>query len=173
MTRAAGRRRVELALRCSCAEHPLLRAPADDPSELPSALECASCGAKTTLRRERVTSEGGLDGCLACGHIELFTRKSFPTAAGFAIVVIAAVLAPWTHYLSLVVAAVLDLALYRLIPDVVVCYVCASEHRGFAATPKHPRFDREIAERLKFGARAVMGKPMREKGTADAPEPEH
>jgi hypothetical protein len=150
-----------------------LRASAADPSEIPGALECASCGARTPLRRERVTSDGGLGGCLACGHIELFTRKSFPTAAGFAIIAIAAVLAPWTHYLSLAVAALLDLALYRLIPDVVVCYVCACEHRGFASKPRHPRFDREIAERLKFGARAVMGKPMRAKGTADAPEPEH
>lgn len=125
------------------------------------------------LRRDRMTDEGGLGGCLTCGHIELFTRKSFPAIVGFAIVAIAALLAPWTHYASLLVAALLDLALYRLIPDVVVCYVCSSEHRGFAPKPAHPRFDREIAERLKFGPRAVMGKPMRESGTADAPEPEH
>ena len=34
-------------------------------------------------------------------------------------------------------------------------------------------FDREIDERLRYGERAVMGKPMRESGTANAPEPEH
>ena len=46
-------------------------------------------------------------------------------------------------------------------------------HRGFDKKPKHPRFDRTIAERLKFGEKAVMGTPMRDGGTADAPEPEH
>jgi len=33
--------------------------------------------------------------------------------------------------------------------------------------------DRTIEERLKFGENAVMGSPMREGGTAGAPEPEH
>jgi len=51
--------------------------------------------------------------------------------------------------------------------------VCGARHRGFSPRPRHPRFDREIDERLRYGERAVMGKPMREGGTADAPEPEH
>jgi hypothetical protein len=51
--------------------------------------------------------------------------------------------------------------------------VCLARHHRFCPQPRHPRFDREIEERLKFGERAVMGKPMREGGTAGAPEPEH
>lgn len=112
-------------------------------------------------------------GCLACGHPELFTRKNVPPAIGILIVVVAACLAPWTHYLSLAIAALIDFALFRLIRDVVVCYVCKAEHRGFSADPRHPSFDREIEERLRYGPRAVMGRPMREGGTANAPEPEH
>lgn len=119
------------------------------------------------------TTENGLLGCLSCGHPELYTQKRFPRAAGIGIVVFAAALAPATHYLSLAGAAALDFALYRLTRDVVVCYVCGAQHQGFAARPRHPRFDREIAERLRYGPRAVMGKPMRPGGTADAPEPEH
>lgn len=99
--------------------------------------------------------------------------KSFPRGLGLSIVVIAAVLAPFTSYVSLAVAALLDLALYAFLPEVVVCYVCRSLHRGFAATPKHPRFDRTIEERLRYGPRAVMGSPMRAGGTAGAPEPDH
>jgi len=151
----------------------MMRATAASSSELPAALRCEACGLEKPLTRERLTSAGGLAGCLVCAHPELFTRKNFPPAIGIAVVVVAAVLAPWTHYISLVAAALVDLALYRLTSDVVVCYVCRAEHRGFAPTPRHPRFDREIAERLKFGPRAVMGKAMRESGTADAPEPEH
>lgn len=116
---------------------------------------------------------GGLVACVACGHPELFTRKDFPRAAGLAIVAVAAVLAPATRYASLLAAAALDLALYRVAPSVVQCYVCACEHRGFPPEPRHPSFDREIDERLRYGARAVMGKPMRPGGTAGAPDPEH
>jgi len=148
-----------------------VRAPA--PKDLPATVRCRGCSAETTLHPDRVTEGGGLSGCLACGHPELWTRKRFPAATGVAIVVAAALLAPSTHYVSLGAAALIDLLLYHALPEGVVCYVCGSEHRGFAAEPRHPRFDREIAERLKFGARAVMGKPMREGGTAGAPDPEH
>ncbi len=125
------------------------------------------------LQREHLAPGGGLTGCLVCGHPELYTQKDFPRRVGVAIVVVAAVLAPFTWYLSLVVAALVDAVLYRLAPEVVLCYVCDARHRGFPASPRHPRFDREIDERLRYGDKAVMGRPMRETGTADAPEPEH
>lgn len=112
-------------------------------------------------------------GCRVCGHPELYTRKDFPKPLGIAIVVVAAVLAPFTNYISLAVAALLDFVLYLAMPELVACYVCDARHRGFPKEPHHPRFDREIDERLKYGKRAVMGKPMREGGTAGAPEPEH
>ena len=82
-------------------------------------------------------------------------------------------LAPFTWYASLAVAAAIDWILFHTARDLVICYVCGARHRGFAPRPRHPRFDREIDERLRYGAKAVMGKPMRAGGTADAPEPEH
>ena len=126
------------------------------------------------LQREVLTDEGGLRGCLACGHPELYTQKDFPRKVGIGIVVVAAVLAPFTpYYASLFVAAILDWLLFLFAPNVVICYVCRAKHRGFLRNPKHPSFDREIEERLRYGKKAVMGKPMREGGTADGPEPEH
>lgn len=156
-----------LEYRCACG------ARVSEPIRAEPRVVCASCGRESVVQRRNLTEESGLLGCLVCGHPELYSSKPFPRAAGIAIVVLAAVLAPWTRYLSLVVAAALDFVLHRSMPDVVTCYVCDSRHRGFAPTPRHPRFDREIAERLRYGARAVMGKPMRQGGTADAPEPEH
>jgi hypothetical protein len=164
---------VEIAVECSCDARARLRASAAGANGLPAALACSACGLERALVVDGLTHEHGMTACLACGHRELFTRKNFSRAAGLAVVIIAAVLAPWTHYLSLVAAAAIDWVLYRITADVVVCYVCGAEHRGFAPRPRHPRFDREIAERLRFGPRAVMGKPMRESGTANAPEPEH
>jgi hypothetical protein len=166
---------VRLQFECphSEAHPPLESVDADAPAQLPAEIPCAAGGASHALHRERLTAGGGLTGCLACGHPELFTQKDFPRTAGLAIVVVAAVLAPFTWYLSLVAAAALDFALYKLGADVVVCYACGAFHHRFSREPRHPGFDREIDERLKFGQRAVMGKPMRPGGTAGAPEPEH
>jgi hypothetical protein len=146
--------------------------------DLPAEVQGAD-GVPVSLHLEHCTEEGGLRGCLACGHPELYTRKDFPPALGIAIVVVAAALVPLTprdwrpYYPSLVAAAVIDYLLLRVAPDVVLCYVCSSLHRGFGAVPRHPRFDRTIEERLRYGERAVMGSEMRAGGTADAPEPEH
>ena len=125
------------------------------------------------LHRTHLTEQGGLRGCLVCGHLELYRQKDFPHAIGITLVVVAAVLAPFTYYVNLGAAALLDLVIYHLAPSMGVCYVCKARHRGFHPEPRHPRFDREIEERLRYGERAVMGKPMRPGGTADAPEPEH
>ncbi|HED66422.1 MAG TPA: hypothetical protein ENJ09_12825 [Planctomycetes bacterium] len=125
------------------------------------------------LHWDRLEPGGGLRGCLACGHPELYTQKDFPRPLGIAIVVLAALLAPFTSYISLAVAALLDAILMRVAPEVVLCYRCRAEHRGFDPTPRHPRFDRQIEERLLYGEKAVMGREMRPGGTADAPEPEH
>jgi hypothetical protein len=134
---------------------------------------CASCGAQAELQLAGLNAQGGLHACLACGHPELYTRKRFPRWLGFSIVGLAALAAPATHYLSLAGAALLDALLYVACPDELCCYRCACVQRGFAREPRHPRFDREIDERLRYGERAVMGKPMRAGGTAGAPEPEH
>jgi len=124
-------------------------------------------------RHRAAPDDSGLTACLSCAHPELYTQKDFPRSIGIAIVVIAAVLAPFTYYLSLGAAALIDAVLYWTAPEVVVCYVCRAEHRGYPGQPRHPHFDREIEERLLYGTKAVMGKPMRPGGTADAPEPEH
>jgi len=156
---------VEVA--CTCAAHPTLRLTTG------VAAVCPQCGREAAPRSAVVTAEGGLTGCVACGHAELYTRKDFPRALGVGIVVVAAVLAPFTYYASLGVAALLDLSIYLLGPNVVCCYVCGATHRGFAPNPRHPRFDITIQERLRYGDRAVMGSPMRPGGTANAPDPEH
>lgn len=139
----------------------------------PARWRCRTCGDEHALHEAVRSPAGGLVACPACQHPELFRTKVFPRPLGLGIVALAAVLAPATHYLSLGAAAVLDGGLYLALPEALCCYVCESRMRGFAADPRHPRFDREIAERLRFGERAVMGKPMRPGGTAGAPEPEH
>ncbi|MFT5287062.1 MAG: hypothetical protein ACI8TQ_003238 [Planctomycetota bacterium] len=145
---------------------------ANDFHSFPDSIKDAD-GTECALHKEHLTDSGGLTGCMACGHPELYTRKDFPRLLGFTVVIVAAIFAPMTYYVSLFAAGILDFVLYRFSGDVVECYVCVSQHRRFTKEPRHPSFDREIDERLKFGDKAVMGKPMRPGGTAGAPEPEH
>ncbi len=134
---------------------------------------CSVCGTAVETTASAPEPGDGLRACLNCGEDELYAQKDFPRWLGFAIVGIAALLAPFTHYLSLVVAALLDWILFHTRGEILVCYACSAQHEGFPNRPRHPRFDREIAERRRFGAHAVMGKQKRAGGTADAPEPEH
>jgi hypothetical protein len=170
-TQAKAVRPLQLRFDCECKALQVVQV--DPAVGTPSSIECASCKRVIELEPGRLDADGGLWGCQKCGHIELYTKKDVPQALGLGVVVVAAVLAPFTNYISLGVAALIDFLLYQFMPEVVTCYVCETEHRGWAKAPRHPRFDREIAERLAYGKRAVMGKPMREGGTANAPEPEH
>jgi hypothetical protein len=164
-------RPIQLRFDCECKALQVVQV---DPAQgTPASIECSGCGRVIELSAGRLDADGGLWACQCCAHPELFTKKDVPQALGIGVVVVAAILAPATNYISLGVAAALDFVLYRVMPEVAVCYVCEAEHRGWAKAPRHPRFDREIAERLAYGKRAVMGKPMREGGTANAPEPEH
>ncbi|MFT7670404.1 MAG: hypothetical protein ACI8X5_003112 [Planctomycetota bacterium] len=139
----------------------------------PPSASCKECNKTKELHPGKLDEQGGLYACQACGHPELYTAKDLPKALGIGIVVIASILAPFTNYISLFVAGALDFGLYFLLPETVFCYECETEHRGFSEKPRHSRFDLQISDRLKYGKKAVMGKDMREGGTADGPEPEH
>lgn len=164
---------IELGLPMPGEPERLWRLKADGPYALRHSYRVPGTDQDAQLHLEQRTQNGGLNGCLACGQPELFTRKRFPRSWGIAIVVVAAVLAPFTNYLSLAVAALLDWVLYQFAELELVCYACGGEHRGFANEPRHPHYDRTIAERLSYGEKAVMGSPMRPGGTAGAPDPEH
>lgn len=169
-------RRLSVRVACTCGYYTSTKVHAGEFTA--RTLPCAHCGAELSLAGlegdpRAVDDSGGLWACCACGHPELFTRRDLPQKIGITVVVIAAILAPFTNYLSLVAAGIIDFALFFAMPSVATCYVCLTEHRGYGPAPTHPRYDPEIADRVRFGDKAVMGAPMREGGTANAPEPHH
>ena len=64
----------------------------------------------------------------------------------------------------LMVFALVDLALYSLMKDVLVCYRCQSRHRLDGPTDGYERFNHERAERYRQEA-------LRHSPTASAPSP--
>jgi hypothetical protein len=109
---------------------------------------CGGCGAVRTLDLPESARAGGpIERCPACGATQLYVQRDFNQKAGLAIVVVGAVLAPFTpFYSSLFAAAALDAALYAVLPEITVCYRCQAHLRGFARNPSHVAFDLHVAE---------------------------
>ena len=109
---------------------------------------CRACGAETALDIPAATrSDRIVERCPACAGALLYVQRDFNQKAGLAIVVVGAVLAPFTpFYSSLIVAALVDAGLYALLPEITVCYRCQAHFRGFARNPKHQAFDLHLAE---------------------------
>jgi hypothetical protein len=107
------------------------------------AVECGACAQPIGLAgvSERLLAGGPVDRCARCGAADFWTHKDFPKALGIGIVVLAAIVAFWTYGISLVVAAILDAALYPCLPWVTVCYRCKSEYRGLPRDAAHGGFD--------------------------------
>jgi hypothetical protein len=87
-----------------------------------------------------------VDRCPACDGAQLYVQRDFNQRAGLAVVVVGAVLAPFTHYLSLLAAAVIDAGLYMMLPEITVCYRCHAHFRRFQRNPAHEAFDLHTAE---------------------------
>lgn len=109
---------------------------------------CRACDAEpaltigVSLREQRI-----VDRCAACDGAQLYVQRDFNQKAGLAIVVVGAVLAPFTpYYSSLVVAALIDAGLYALLPEITICYRCQAHYRGFERNPEHQAFDLHVAE---------------------------
>jgi hypothetical protein len=113
---------------------------------------CSACGTATelpvspSLRDARI-----VDRCPACAGEQLYVQRDFNQKVGLGVVVIGAALAPFTpYYSSLFVAALVDAALYAVLPEITICYRCLAHFRGFRRNPRHEAFDLHIAEQ--YGA---------------------
>jgi hypothetical protein len=109
---------------------------------------CASCQAEPGLDvPEKARQDRLIEYCPACRSRDLYVQRDFNQKVGIGIVAVGAALAPFTpYYSSLIAAALVDAALYAVLPEITVCYRCHAHFRGFARNPRHAAFDLHIAE---------------------------
>ena len=117
-------------------------------SGLEGSGRCRSCAAEARLDVPvEMMGSRVVERCPACGSQLLYVQRDFNQKVGLGIVVVGAVLAPFTpFYSSLIVAALVDAGLYALLPEITVCYRCHAHFRGFARNPRHQAFDLHLAE---------------------------
>ncbi len=85
--------------------------------------------------------------CPVCEGSQFYKRKDFNSAFGCIIILVGALLVPYTFGLSLLAVAVIDWMLYQKIPDSGVCYACKAEFKGFNQMPDSiDPFDHHTAE---------------------------
>lgn len=126
------------------------------PEPVEGVIRCGECK-WTRNEGNHDFADGHLCRCRICGCQDLWRQKDFPPALGLALVAIAAVLSciAWAMYLPalaigiLMVAGLIDMVLYTMMGDMLVCYRCGARHRRTTIDDQHPRFDLETAERYR------------------------
>jgi hypothetical protein len=137
-------------------------------------LRCHHCALRQSFPAGTRSSDGSwadpLQRCLSCGSERLFVQKDFNRKLGLAIVVVGAVLSPWTYGASLVVCMLIDYGLYYLVPEITVCYGCDAIHRGFEHNPTHRAHDPILAERFRRKAQEETAVEIPEQGAGGGVE---
>ena len=121
-----------------------------------SAVPCPGCSGSTSVRQETVQGTRVKE-CALCGTEDLYVQKDFPRGLGLFIVVMGAVLSSvawWQYWYPaalgiLLAAAALDMCLYYLIGDVLICYRCSAQYRGVERSVAHQPFDLGLGERYR------------------------
>ena len=118
-------------------------------------LRCPWCSRERQVEAPALFApEGAALRCAVCHGDDLYLQRDFPRRAGLAVMAIGALaflaLAGYGHLLAgfavLGSLTLLDLALFRSLPIVTVCYRCGAELRGLAPNPSHASFDHHLAE---------------------------
>lgn len=127
-----------------------------EPGSRREVVRCDDCG--LDLGSSAGASESGhLCQCLICGSHDLFVRKDFPQRLGVTIVVLgfAASCVTWYFYWTyltfgiLFATALIDLVLYKLMGDALICYRCGAQYRQVDGIEQHGAFNLETHERYR------------------------
>lgn len=119
-------------------------------------LACDSCSTSLNVT-EGAVKQSHIERCIVCPSTELFIRKDFPQRLGVAIVVLGFALSCVAWYYHMVITtfailfatALIDVALFLFMGDLLECYRCHAQYRGVSNIDSHEGFDLEIHERYR------------------------
>jgi DNA-directed RNA polymerase subunit RPC12/RpoP len=129
-----------------------------------SELACPYCHDRVAIPADAV--EGmRIRRCLTCPSTDLFVRKDFPQRLGVALVAVGIIGSSiaWYHmdvywtFGILFATALIDVLLYALVGDALMCYRCQTQYRGVEEMDSHGGFDLETHEKYRqLAARIVQ-----------------
>lgn len=104
-------------------------------------VACDRCGTEVTVKPQNRE----LHQCVVCESKRLYRQRDFNRFLGLAVVVVGAVMVPFTYGISLPVVFLIDLILYRRVAEMAVCYLCRAEYRGIAVPRRILPFRHHLA----------------------------
>ena len=148
---------------CSCPS--CLRTVREEVGPATTQLKCSHCAwVRPVDEADRVAPTK----CVLCGCDDLWRQKDFPQKLGVAMVALGALLSTIAiaYYLPIVAISILlgfaalDMILYAVMRDVLVCYRCQARYRNVPGMEERAHFNLETAERYRQeAARMQPGKP--------------
>lgn len=120
-------------------------------------VQCSACSWSRVIEAGELDAEGRPVRCLTCGCDDLWRQKDFSQKLGLLMVGTGILLSTiaWAYFEPLLAIAILmgfaliDLLLYALMSDVLVCYRCAARHRHTNIDERHSGFNLETNERYR------------------------
>ena len=116
-------------------------------------LECPNCNQVIQLSNRDWTDNPPrrIETCPVCDCRHFYRERHFNRALGCFLVLIGAVLVPWTFGLSLVLLSGVDLVMYHKLSESVVCYRCDTVYIDAKPTARQGDFDLLKHDVLKYG----------------------
>lgn len=122
--------------------------------------QCDVCEHTMPVKFDQNHVDGNLEDCPVCERKDFFQQKDFSRKIGVLLFVIAACFVPWTYGISLIVLWLIDLMLFRKIPNVSICYKCQTNFRGLANLSQIPQFNHEMNDRIIYSDHDFKGIPL-------------
>jgi hypothetical protein len=117
-------------------------------------LECPHCQQAIGIPTDAFDGPA-LTRCLVCPSTDLFVRKDFPQRLGVALVAIGIIGSSiaWGYgwlivtFAILFATALVDVVLYLVVPNALMCYRCNAQYRSVEGLDRHGAFNLETHER--------------------------
>jgi len=111
---------------------------------------CTGCGGSIRLEPSAAVLAGdGVDRCAVCGAEAFYLQKDINRNLGLVVVALGGLMVFWNFLIGigvLVLLAIADWALYRMLPDATVCYACKSVYREGPKNPTHRGYELTVDE---------------------------
>jgi hypothetical protein len=125
-----------------------------DVAEEAGALVCPECHEPIRLPPGAI-EDSRLSRCLVCPSVDLFVRKDFPQRLGVGLVLLGVIGSsiswgygwPIVTFAILFATALVDVILYLIVPNALMCYRCGAQYRQVVGLDRHGAFDLEVHER--------------------------
>lgn len=126
------------------------------------AIVCGSCGATIAVPQGAFEGER-LSRCLVCPSTDLYLRKDFPQRLGVGIVVLGFVASSiaWGYMMPILTfgilfaTALVDVVLYAVVPNALMCYRCGAQYRAVPGIDEYESFNLETHERYRQQAARI------------------